>query len=271
MNSNLLVGKVKRRLVKFLNGNSDFLIQNKKNKIKECYICGEQFETFYKYRINNETDSAVNYFQIIGSDTDNFGCYYCNCFDRERHLFMYFDKLSLWDKFNNSRIIHFSPESQLIKKIEKLSPKEYIKCDLYPKDDWTKIDITKIDFPDDYFDILICNHVIEHVPDHIQALKEISRVLKNTGIAILQTPYSNLLYNHFEDPNINTEELRLSFYGQEDHVRIVSKRQFFEELSQYFTLAIIINSSLFSNDECFKYGVNKNEDLVMVINDKGIL
>jgi hypothetical protein len=74
------------------------------------------------------------------------------------------------------------------------------------------------------------------------------------------------LYNHFEDTNINTDELRLLFYGQEDHVRIVSKRQFLDELSQYFTLNIIKNQSLFSDEECFKYGINKNEDLVMVLN-----
>jgi hypothetical protein len=78
------------------------------------------------------------------------------------------------------------------------------------------------------------------------------------------------LYNHFEDRNINTDELRFLFYGQEDHVRLISKRQFIDELSRYFSLNIVKNQSLFSDEECLKYGVNKKEDLIMVINNKDI-
>jgi hypothetical protein len=99
-------------------------------------------------------------------------------------------------------------------------------------------------------------------------LQEISRVLKVNSIAILQTPYSELLHNHFEDPGINTNELRLLFYGQEDHVRIMSKKQFFDELAQYFTVNIIKNQSFFSDEDCTKYGVNSREDLIMVFNNK---
>lgn len=268
MTLELLLKKVKRKILKIAFSKPDFLEINKRNKVKECYICGEKFELFYKYRLNKENDRASNYFQIIGSDTENYGCYYCNCNDRERHLYMYFDKISLWEKFNNAKIIHFAPESIMSQKIEQQKPLIYVKCDLFPKDDWEKIDITKINYQDDYFDILICNHVIEHIPDYLQAFKEISRVLNKNGFAILQTPFSELLYNNFEDPNINTDDLKLTFYGQEDHARIVSKRQFIEELSQFFTLNIIKNSSLFTDEECIKYGVNNKEDLIMVFNNK---
>ena len=182
---------------------------------------------------------------------------------------MFFDKLSFWDKFRDARILHFAPEKHLSQKIKQLQPTEYIKCDLNPREDLRKIDITRIDFEENSFDILICNHVIEHVPDYLQALKEIKRVLKKDGVAIIQTPFSELLYNHFEDQNINNDELRLLFYGQEDHVRMVSKRQFIDELSRYLTVKVIKNDSFFSDEECFKYGVNKKEDLVMVINNKG--
>lgn len=268
MNLKLLVKKVIRRVIKVIKLKPDFNERNKKKKIKQCYICGEQFESFSRYRINKDNDSLARYFQSIGSDTENFGCYYCNSNDRERHLFMFFDKLSFWDKFKNARILHFAPEPPLSEKIKQLLPSEYIKCDLFPKEDWKKIDITKTGFDDNYFDILICNHVIEHVPDHLKALNEISRVLKKDGVAILQTPYSELLYNHFEDPNINTDELRLLFYGQEDHVRLISKRQFFDELAQCFTVNIIRNQSFFSDEDCTKYGVNSREDLIMVLNNK---
>ncbi len=270
MNPKYLVKKVIRRGLKIIKKKTDFYLENKKKKIKQCYICGEQFENFYEYHINKDSKSITNHFQPIGSDAENYGCYYCNSNDRERHLFMFFDKLSFWGKLKNARILHFAPEKHLSDKIKKFDPSEYVKCDLFPKEDWLRIDITKIDFDDKYFDILICNHVLEHVKDHLIALKEISRVLKKDGIAILQTPYSELFYNHFEDPNISTDELRLLFYGQEDHVRFLSKRQFIDELSQFFNLNIVKNQALFSDEECFKYGVNKKEDLIMVINNKNI-
>jgi len=266
MGLKLLFKKIKRIIRRIINRKSDSLSNN---EIRECYICGKKNKNFYEIFVNKENDRIVDYFQLVGSDTENYGCHYCDCNDRERHLFMYFDRLSLWDKFKDARILHFAPENPLSKKIEQLLPLEYVKCDLFPKEDWIKIDITKIDFEDNSFDIVICNHIIEHIPNYIQAFKEISRVLKENGFAILQTPYSDLLYNHFEDSNINTDELRLLFYGQEDHVRIVSKRQFLDELSQYFTLNIVENNSLFTEEDCFKFGVNKKENLVMVINNKG--
>ncbi len=64
---------------------------------------------------------------------------------------MFFDKLSFWDKFRNARILHFAPEKHLSQKIKQLQPAEYIKCDLIPKEDWRKIDITKIDFEENSF------------------------------------------------------------------------------------------------------------------------
>jgi SAM-dependent methyltransferase len=245
--------------------NTNFYEANKIKKVKQCYICGESFEKFSKFDNTNGLKIAADYFSIIGSDISNFGCHYCYCLDRERHLFMYFDKLLLWDNFKQTKILHFAPENALIKKITSLEPKEYIKGDLFPKDDWLKIDVCNIFYEDNYFDFIICNHVLEHVSNLSQAIQELARVLKKGGIAILQTPVSELIFNHFEDKNINTNDLRLCFYGQEDHVRIVSKRQFYEDLSAFFTLNILENKAFFSDEECFKYGVNKREDLIMVI------
>lgn len=248
----------------------DFLIENKKNKLKKCYICGEEFEKFYKYYINNTTRNAASYFQLIGSDTENYGCYYCKANDRERHLFMFFDKLNIWEKFKDSRILHIAPEFHLMRRIEKLVPLEYVKGDFNPKEGLLKIDITEIQYSDNYFDAIICNHVLEHVNDYFRAIKELARVLKPKGFAILQTPYSVLLFNNFEDPGINTPELKFVFYGQEDHARIISKRQLFEDLENYFSLNIVRNDSLFNESENIKYGINKDEDLVMVIKQDAI-
>jgi SAM-dependent methyltransferase len=247
-------------------------IKRQLNKVisqdKQCYICNTSFAKFGKFR--GGTKALSDYekdLNIIGSDIDNFICLYCSSTDRERHLFMYFDKLNFWDKIKASKILHFAPERKLKEKIATLQPKEHIKGDLMPFDkDMIVIDATAIQFEDNYFDVVICNHVLEHIPDYKKAMKEIWRVLKPNGSAILQTPVSRLLQQNFEDVAINTDKLRLTFYGQEDHARVFSEQQFYKDLAETgFQLNIQKNDSLFDEHTCNRYGVNKKEDLVWVI------
>ena len=268
MTLNVMFQKMQKRVKRIFTRqltHQEFLIINKRNKFKKCVVCGEEFESFAPYRIHLKNLGAISYFKIIGSDTLNFCCYYCHSTDRDRHLFMYFEKLSLWDKFQNATVLHFAPERAIEKKITSLNPTKYIKGDLYPKEDWIKVDITDIHFENESIDIIICNHVLEHVPDHLKAISEIYRVLKPGGFAVLQTPVSDLLFHHFSDPNINTDELRLSFYGQEDHVKVVSKRELYEELSQKFKLSIVKHSDYFNQNDALVNGVNYKEDLMLVV------
>ena len=77
-----------------------------------------------------------------------------------------------------------------------------------------------IPFPGDSFEMLIANHVLEHVGNDAVALAEIHRVLKPGGYAILQTPFSTKLQHTWEDPGISEDDMRLQAYGQADHVRL---------------------------------------------------
>ncbi|MCB9042749.1 MAG: class I SAM-dependent methyltransferase [Chitinophagales bacterium] len=208
----------------------------------------------------------MKHLNIIGSDRDNFGCPNCNCIDRERHLFMFFDKTNFWDNIPNSNILHFAPESNLMNKIHSLSPKKYIKADwLIENEDYQKIDVTNIPYDDNTFDSVICNHVLEHVEDYKIGMSEIYRVLSIGGIAILQTPVSRLLKNNFSDPNINTNELRKCFYGQVDHCRVFSEETFLNDLRNTgFHLEVIKHGDVFSEEDAYIYGVNKNEDFFRV-------
>jgi hypothetical protein len=82
----------------------------------------------------------------------------------------------------------------------------------------------------------------------------------------LQTPYFRLLVNNFEDPGINTDELRLLYYGQEDHVRLFGENRFFSDLAEAgFALNILKHADIFTEDQARYFGVNKNEDLIMVV------
>ncbi len=243
-------------------------VLNKRGNKRKCYVCENTFNHFSKYhggwKNKPEFYTRLN---MVGSDIDNFGCPYCSSHDRERHLFMFFDKIDLWKRMLNFNILHFAPEINLSKKINLLNPTKYIKADLYPKkENIDKIDVANIPYGDNAFDLVICNHVLEHVPEYYKAIKEIFRVLKPNGIAILQTPYSKLLNQNFEDKNINTDKEKLFFYSETDHFRIFSENHFLKDLKQVgFKLKILENSDYFDEKTSYYFGINHKEDLIQVI------
>ncbi len=82
------------------------------------------------------------------------------------------------------------------------------------------MDIQHIPFPENYFDAIICNHVLEHIIDDVKAMKEMHRVLKENGWAILQVPYSPIMEQSFEDSSVTGKKEREKIFGQDNHVRI---------------------------------------------------
>jgi len=101
---------------------------------------------------------------------------------------------------------------------------DYVTADLESPLAKIKMDIHQIPFEENTFDVVICNHVLEHVQKDILAMKEINRVLKKNGWAIMQVPFmgKNLDYT-YEDPSIRHPAEREKVYGQRDHVRIYGK------------------------------------------------
>jgi SAM-dependent methyltransferase len=240
---------------------------------RQCYVCKRTFGRFTKFKGGSAfLPEWIVKLEMIGSDVDNFGCPYCNSFDRERHLVMYFDKLDLWNKVRGNSVLHFAPEYHLSKKISEQQPAQYVMGDLFPaKDGIRKIDATSIDYPDATFDAVIANHILEHIPDYLKAMSEFFRVLKPGGFAILQTPFSKVLMKNFEDEGISTSDMRLFFYAQRDHVRVFGERSLRQSLEQTgFLLQIAKHSEYFSDDEAFRYGVNCKEDLIMVKKPKQV-
>ena len=178
---------------------------------------------------------------------------------------MFFDRLNIWSRIKGARILHFAPEHHLAIKISEQSPMEYIKADLHPTSaDIRKVDATHIPLDDDTFDFLIANHLLEHIPDYRMALSEFFRVLKPGGMAVLQTPFSKILKNNFEDANLATDELRLFFYGQEDHVRVFGGHELFESIEDAgFVLQIEKHDALFNAKMTDRHGVNRKEDFIL--------
>jgi hypothetical protein len=234
---------------------------------KTCYVCRKSFRSFVPFRGGYAAfPPFVRELDVIGSDLDNFGCPYCCCSDRVRHLWMYLDTLELWSRFAGSSVIHFAPEDMLARRISSYYPAKYLKADLTPwSPDIERIDIRAIPYPDESFNFLICNHVLEHVDDDQQALSEVFRILRPGGYAILQTPYSFFLSNSFCDSCINTDALRLRYYGQADHVRLYGRDLFARIEGSGLRLQVHTHEQWLSGLDSAKYGVNPREDLILAV------
>lgn len=143
-----------------------------------------------------------------------------NCLSLERHRLLW---LYLKNKTNffsdNLKVLHIAPEQPFIKRFRALKNLDYITADIDSPIADIKVDIMDIQFDDNIYDVIICNHVLEHVDNDITAMKEIFRVLKKGGWSILQVPINPNLNETFEDPSITDPLEREKHFGQYDHVR----------------------------------------------------
>jgi SAM-dependent methyltransferase len=119
------------------------------------------------------------------------------------------------------RLLHFAPEPWFARIFSERPTIDYFPVDIDTSNPLIReaIDIQDIPYPDGYFDVIYCSHVLEHVPDDRRAMGERYRVLKSGGWAVLQVPINARSETTIEDPDINTRELRSRFYGQHDHLR----------------------------------------------------
>ena len=128
------------------------------------------------------------------------------------------------------RLLHFAPEQAFLKRFKKLQHLEYTTTDLNSPIADVKADICDLPFESNSYDFIICNHVLEHIPDDTKAMQELYRVLKPNGTAILQVPYKADLDTTFEDNSITDKEERTRIFGQYDHVRVYGM-DYFDKLA----------------------------------------
>lgn len=154
----------------------------------------------------------------------NAMCGQCWALERHRLLWLYLimKKIIASDMI---RMLHFAPECQLHMIFSTSPLVDYWPVDYSPENykyetgvPVIKADIVDIPFNDNWFDGILCNHVLEHIPDDQKAMKELLRVLKPGGWAILQVPLSGK-YETYEDFTITSPQERFKHFGQEDHVR----------------------------------------------------
>ena len=185
----------------------------------------------------------------------------------ERHRLLWLYLTNETDFFTSKKkVLHMAPEQCFLNRFKKLNH-EYITADLYSPIADIKADITNLPFDDDSFDVILCNHVLEHIQDDIKAMRELFRVMKKGGMGIFQIPQDLNRESTFEDNTIIDRKERAKIFGQYDHVRIYG-RDYFEKLrSVGFKVKEIAYSKKISTDLSDRYRLMKGEILPVVYKD----
>lgn len=185
-------------------------------KKKDCIICGQKNVVFLPGGFYSELFEKHK--MSCGGKRDNCVCPNCYSSDRERWLYYLLMNYTNIETLEG-KILHFAPEKTAEEYIRKNPKIDYYSGDVECGRAMHVIDITNIQFSNELFDYVICNHVLEHIPNVKKAVKELKRVLKRNGELIFSFPIC-LDQKTFEDKNIKSKEDRVKYYGQEDHVRL---------------------------------------------------
>lgn len=180
-------------------------------------------------------------------------CIHCGSLERHRFFWLYAEAHTDLFDGRRKRVLHVAPETCFTDKLRQRLGEGYLTADLMDKRAMVRMDITAIEFPNDAFDIIYCSHVLEHVPDDRRAMRELCRVLKPDGWAILLVPIN--AKETFEDPSVVDPAERLRLFGQEDHVRRYGPDYVNRLQESGFQVREISVSELFSGDQARRVGI----------------
>lgn len=153
----------------------------------------------------------------------NAKCPGCGSLERHRALWLYLrDRTTLLS--GSADVLHMAPEPAIERALRAMRNVRYTAADLEPAHRGIlRADITALPFADSCFDLILCNHVLEHVPDDRAAMSELHRVLRPQGTAIIQNPVDDTRAATYEDPAVVTPADRRREFGQRDHVRVYGR------------------------------------------------
>ena len=182
--------------------------------------------------------------------------------ERHRLLWLYLqNETDFFDTTKIKKVLHMAPEQCFLKRFQKLNHIDLLTADLYSPIVDVKADICDLPFDNDHFDIIFCNHVLEHIIDDKKAMQELYRVLKKGGMAILQIPQDYSREVTYEDFSITSPEERAKHFGQYDHVRVHGSDYFERLRSIGFQVDEVNYSKKLSEKEIDTYRLMKNEIL----------
>ena len=183
--------------------------------------------------------------------------------ERHRQMWLYLQNETNFFA-HKLKVLHIAPEQEFLRKFKKMKNLEYTSADLFSPIVDVKADIVDLPFEDNSFDVIICNHVLEHIVDDRKAMSELYRVMKSGGWGIVQVPMKNSLEKTYEDFTITDPKERQKHFGQYDHVRWYGMDYFDRLRSVGFDAEINFYSQKFSEADIKRFGLNKNEILPVV-------
>lgn len=177
-------------------------------------IDGKSFRKFLPYGYENQRENVLS----------------PSTLSLERHRLLWLYLKNETDFFTKpAKVLHFAPEQAFYKRFRKLKHLDYTTTDLNSPLADVKADICDLPFEDNSYDVIFCNHVLEHIPNDTKAMQELYRILKPQGFAILQVPQELNREVTFEDNTITDPNERAKIFGQYDHVRVYG-RDYFDKL-----------------------------------------
>lgn len=224
----------------------------KGNKVS-CPVCGNSFRKFLSY------GSSV-------AHRENVLCPYDLTLERHRLMWLYLQNET--DFFSvKKKVLHIAPEQCFHSKFKTQKNLDYLTGDLESPIADMHFDLHNVPLKSNQFDVIFCNHVLEHVADANQCLKELYRMMKPGGWGIFQVPQDFNLEKTLEDPSIKDPKERERVFWQKDHVRLFGKDypQWIERAG--FEVTIFDPKVHFSNDEIARYRLMPQE-LLYIANKK---
>ena len=202
----------------------------------KCIICNTRVRKFFPFSNDIQKNARSQGFpydfrRIETLNFEQYNCPFCMASDRER-LYLIFLEKYFQDQSKKYFILDFAPSPAFSRKLRKISQINYVTADFFRNDVDLQVDICNMEkIGNDHFDFIICSHILEHVPYPDHALREILRIIRPGGLAIIMVPLFWDVLETVEDAAHTTDKLRLRYYGQEDHVRLFSRVDFLKRLN----------------------------------------
>lgn len=225
----------------------------------ECLFCGFRSKDLASLGIDSP---AARKYKTIGMGVRPGMCWKCRAKDKEKLVYLYLRDVEKIFDGHPLRLLHIAPENIIARRILPVSSIDYVCGDFFAKGYMyppyvQNMNVLELPCRDEEFDMVICNHVMEHIEDDRKAMRELYRVLKKGGKGIIQVPMSKEIEKTLEDSTVKTEKERLEKFGQKDHLRLYGT-DYKERLEECGFKVELIH---FSDEIIDRYGLDKNEDL----------